>query len=283
MTILTELNLYPIKSCAGLSLRQATITPAGLMTDHIYDREWMVVDAEGNFLTQREFPRMAKITPRLRLGSLEVRAPGMLQLQLPLDLPAPEDEITLTVRVWNDSVKAYDCGDTAAAWFSNAIGTSCRLARFHPDSKRVADPTWSDEIEAPTLFADGFPMLVIAEESLQDLNQKLVANGRSALPMNRFRPNIVLSGVAPFEEDQAQTINIGDAVLKPVKPCPRCAIPAVDQDTGERGPDPLDILSTYRANARVGGAISFGMNSVLLSGEGATIRVGDEIRIKLNF
>src|SRR5206468_857028 len=136
---------------------------------------------------------------------------------------------TLNVRVWNDTVKAYDCDDTVAAWFSNAVGAPCRLARFHPHAKRLANAKWTGGAEAPTLFSDGFPMLLISEASLDDLNQKLTAQGRDALPMNRFRSNLVINGIEAFEEDYAETLAIGDAVLKPVKPCARCSMPAVDQ------------------------------------------------------
>lgn len=283
MPILTELTLYPIKSCAGIALREATLTTAGLMSDHIYDREWMVVDAQGEFLTQREHSKMALITPRLKADTLELRAPGMLRLEIPLDLADPDEAPTLNVRVWNDTVKAYDCDDTTAAWFSNAIGVACRLVRFHPNAKRVANTTWTNGIEAPTLFSDGFPMLVISQASLDDLNQKLTAQGRDALPMNRFRPNIVINGVEAFEEDFAATFTIGSAVLKPVKPCPRCSVPSVDQATGTIGPNPLHILQTYRANPKVDGGITFGMNTILLEGEGQVLRVGQDVDIELAF
>ncbi len=283
MPTITELNLYPIKSCAGISLREATLTPAGLMSEQIYDREWMVVDAQGEFMTQRNHPKMALITPRLKTETLELRAPGMLRLEIPLGLPAPEDEQTLDVKVWDDTVKAYDCDETTAAWFSGFLGTPCRLARFHADAKRIANTQWTDGMEAPTLFSDGYPMLVISEASLGDLNDKLKAQGREPLPMNRFRPNIVIGGVEAFEEDYAESFKIGDATLKPVKPCPRCPIPSIDQATGEFGPDPLDILQSYRSNPKVDGGITFGMNTILLEGKGQALRVGQAVDVKLAF
>jgi uncharacterized protein YcbX len=283
MPILTELNLYPIKSCAGIALREATITEAGLMSEHIYDREWMVVDAQGEFLTQREHPKMALIKPRIKADTLELRAPGMLILDILLDLPDPDNAPTLNVKVWDDTVKAYDCDDTTALWFSNFLGVTCRLVRFHPHAQRMANTEWTNGVEAPTLFSDGYPMLVISEASLADLNEKLTAQGRDALPMNRFRPNIVINGVDAFEEDHAESFSIGDALLKPVKPCPRCPIPSIDQGIGEAGPDPLDILQTYRVNPKVDGGIAFGMNAILLDGEGQVLRVGQEIGIKLAF
>jgi uncharacterized protein len=283
MPTLTELNLYPIKSCAGISLREATLTSAGLMVEHIYDREWMVVNAKGEFLTQREFPRLALVTPRIKADTLELRAPGMLRLEVPLGLPDPEDAKTIDVRVWDDSVRAYDCDEITATWFTKFLGTPCRLVRFHADAKRKASDKWTGGVEAPTLFSDGFPMLVISEGSLSDLNDKLKAQGRDALPMNRFRPNIVIGGIEAFEEDYAESLSIGAAKLKPVKPCPRCPVPSVDQSTGEFGPDPLDILQSYRANPKLDGAVTFGMNTIMLEGEGQLLRVGQDVGIELAF
>lgn len=283
MPTLTELNLYPIKSCGGIALREATLTSAGLMAEHIYDREWMVVDAQGLFMTQRQYPRMALITPRIKADTLELRAPGMLRLEIPLDLPAPEDARTLNVRVWNDTVPAYDCDETTAAWFSNVLGISCRLVRFHTDARRVASTEWTNGVEAPTLFSDGFPVLVISEASLDDLNHRLRAQGREGLPMNRFRPNVVISGVEAFEEDYAESIRIGGALLKPVKPCARCIIPSIDQTTAEAGPNPLDILQSYRANPKVDGGITFGMNAIVQEGDGQVLRVGQEVEVNLAF
>lgn len=283
MSTITELNLYPIKSCAGIALREATLTSAGLMSEHIYDREWMVVDMQGVFMTQRAYPKMALITPRIKAETLELRAPGMLRLEIPLGLPAPEDAQTLSVRVWNDTVQAYDCDETTATWFSKFLGTPCRLVRFHADAQRLASTTWTNGIEAPTLFSDGFPMLVISEASLADLNSKLIAQGREALPMNRFRPNIVIGGVEAFDEHYADTFSIGSARLKPVKPCARCSIPSIDASTGEFGRDPLDILRAYRVDAKVDGGITFGMNTILLDGEGERLRVGQEVDVSLAF
>jgi uncharacterized protein YcbX len=283
MPLLTELHLYPIKSCGGIVLREATLTAAGLMSEHIYDREWMVVDARGEFLTQREHPKMALIKPRIKADTLELRAPGMLPLDIPLDLPDPGHAPALNVRVWRDTVKAYDCDDTTAAWFSDFLDVPCRLARFHPDAQRFANTDWTGGIKAPTLFADGYPMLVISEASLADLNHKLQAQGRATLPMDRFRPNIVINGIEAFEEDYAESLKINGAILKPVKPCPRCPMPSVDQATGEFGPDPLDILQTYRADPKVDGGITFGMNTILIEGEGKVLRAGQEVEVKLAF
>jgi uncharacterized protein YcbX len=283
MATLTELNLYPIKACGGISLREATLTRAGLMHEHVYDREWMVVDENGVFITQRHYPRMALISPRIKSETLELRAPGMLRLEIPLDLPDPDSAPTREVEVWGTKVKAYDCDETTAAWFSNAIGTPCRLVRFHPHAQRLASAKWTGDIEAPTMFSDGFPVLLISQASLDDLNDKLKAQGRAPLPMNRFRPNIVIDGIGAFEEDYTAALDFGQAALKPVKPCARCTVPSVDQATAEIGPDPLDILRTYRVDPKVDGGITFGMNAILVKGESQVLRIGQEVGVELAF
>ena len=283
MAILSDITLYPIKSCAGISLREATLTRAGLMSEQIYDREWMVVDAAGRFLSQREHPRMALITPRLKATTLELRAPGMLRLEIELGLPDPALAPTLAVQVWDDELKAYDCDAVTAAWFSNAVGVPCRLVRFHPDSIRLASRKWTGDVEAPTLFSDGYPVLLAGAASLEDLNQRLLAAGRAALPMNRFRPNLVVAGIDAFEEDYVAAFQLGATTLKPVKPCSRCAIPSNDQATGVPGADPLDILQAYRAKAELDGAICFGMNAIVVDGGDERIRVGQEIGVELAF
>jgi uncharacterized protein YcbX len=283
MAILSELILYPIKSCAGISVREATLTSAGLAVDAVYDREWMVVGADGQFLSQREYPRMALIVPRIKSDTLELRAPGMLRLEIPLGLPDPEHEKTIDVKLWDDTWRAYDCDQTTAAWFSKAIGVACRLVRFHPGVTRLASTKWTGGVEAPTLFSDGYPVLLVGSASLADLNDKLAAAGRDALPMNRFRPNLVVDGIDAFEEDYADLFVLGEAQLKPVKPCPRCPIPSVDQATGVPGPDPLDILGSYRAKPALDGAICFGMNCIVTQGDGQRLHVGQAVTMNLAF
>jgi uncharacterized protein YcbX len=283
MAILSELILYPIKSCAGISVREATLTSAGLSVDAVYDREWMVIDEQGRCLTQREHPRMALVAPRIKNDTLELRAPGMLRLEIPLGLPSPEDERTREVTVWDDKVQAYDCDEITATWFSKAIGTPCRLVRFHAGATRFASAKWTGGVAAPTLFSDGFPILLVGSASLADLNEKLAAAGREPIPMNRFRPNMVIDGIEAFEEDYADNFGLGEARLKPVKPCPRCPIPSVDQATGVRGPDPLDILRTYRTKPAMDDAICFGMNSIVTEGDGQRVVVGQAVTMTLAF
>lgn len=283
MPALSAITLYPIKSCAGLSLEEATLTPLGLMSAQVYDREWMVVDSHGVGLTQREHPRMALIKPALKGDTLELQAPGMLRLEIPLGLPDPETAPTVVTQVWDDTVLAYDCDALTAEWFTRAIGVPCRLARFHAKAQRPVSTKWTGGLQATTMFSDGYPILVVGSASLDDLNQKLVAAGRQAIPMNRFRPNLVIEGMEAFEEDYAEAFQLGEAVLKPVKPCPRCPMPSIDQATGEVGPDPLDIMQSYRAKPELEGALCFGMNSILVAGEDQRVRVGQEIAVTLAF
>ena len=283
MAILSQIIMYPVKSCAGMSVQEATLTHSGLSLDAVYDREWMVVGPDNVFLSQREHPRMALIVPRLKSETLELRAPGMLRLDIPLGLPHPDHERTLEVTIWDDKVLAYDCDDTTAAWFSNAVGTPCRLVRFHAAATRVTGTKWTGGVEAPTLFSDGYPVLLAGSASLADLNEKLVAAGRAALPMNRFRPNLVIDGIDAFEEDYADSFALGAARVKPVKPCGRCPIPAVDQDSGVPGPDPLDILRTYRTRPAMDDAICFGMNAIVTEGDGERLHVGQPVTMTLAF
>lgn len=281
MATLTELVLYPIKSCAGLSVPEAQLALDGLSANGVHDREWMVVTREGLFLTQREYPRMATVTPRVAGDTLVVDAPGMPPLHLPLahDAAAP----MLEVLIWDDHVCAADCGDNAAAWFADAIGAPCRLVRFRPEVHRPASTKWTGGTPSATRFADGYPILLIGQASLDDLNAKLSKAGRDQLPMNRFRPNMVVDGIDAFEEDFVATFIDGDIALRPVKPCARCPIPSVDQATGIPGPDPLDILQAYRANPRMDGAVTMGMNVIVESGIGRTLRVGQHFDAELAF
>jgi uncharacterized protein YcbX len=240
-----------------------------------------VVTREGLFLTQREYPRMATIAPRVEGDVLVVEAPGMQPIRLPLahDLEAPAIEVL----IWDDHVLAADCGENAAAWFADAVGAPCRLVRFRPDVVRPKISPWTGGLPAAARFSDGYPILLIGQSSLDDLNGKLTQAGRAALPMNRFRPNMVVAGIDAFEEDFVAEFSADEIKLRPVKPCARCPIPSVDQATGIPGPDPLDILQTYRANARMDGAVTLGMNVIVKEGFGRILRVGQELNAELAF
>lgn len=281
MATVTELHLYPIKSCAGIAVPEAQFGLSGLIAQGVHDREWMLVTREGQFLTQREYPRMARVTPRIDGDAVEVTAPGLPPLRLALAHDA--DARGMTVQIWDHSVDAADCGDAAAAWFADAIGGPCRLVRFRPGGHRPTSTTWTGGAPAETRFADGYPILLIGQSSLDDLNARLRGAGRAPLPMNRFRPNLVVDGLAAFEEDYVESLSADGLALRPVKPCARCPIPAIDQATGVPGPDPLDILQTYRANPRMEGAVCMGMNCIVTEGAGGRLRVGQILDVALAF
>ena len=190
---LSALAVYPIKSCAGVALQQAQVVETGLD----FDRAWMVVDPHGEMLTQRELPRLALVQPQFRHSELLLRAPGMLGLHLQLDTV----ETATRVRVWDDVVKAYDMGALAAQWFSDFLGTPARLVRFDPEQQRLSEAAWTGSVQAENSFSDGFPLLVVNQASLDDLNARLAAKGLAAATLQRFRPNLVLSGLQPFDED----------------------------------------------------------------------------------
>ncbi len=283
--VITQLVVYPIKSCAGVAVKEAVLLDTGLE----FDRAWMVVDEHGEFLTQRELPRMALVQPLLKHFEMVLRAPGMLALHVKLD----EVEAPVRVRVWDDDVAAFDMGPTAAQWFSDFLGVECRLVRFDPGHKRLSSRDWTGDIEAPNQFSDGFPVLVISEASLAQLNDKLVADGTSAVSMSRFRPNIVLGNASDGElinahdEDRFDVLHIttneGVVQLKPVKPCPRCPIPNIDPLSAISSPEVGDMLQGYRQDPRVNGAVTFGMNLVRLGAAEYTLRVGQAVQGNFRF
>jgi hypothetical protein len=277
---IAQLFVHPIKSCGGIAVEQAALIDTGFE----FDREWMVVDRHGDFVSQRELPRMALVQPTLRADDLVLRAPGMLALHLRLDAV----EGACRVRVWDDEVDAFDMGDLAAQWFSDFLGQPLRLARFDPDAMRLASTRWTGAITARTAFSDGFPLLVASTASLDELNRRIAAGGHAAVTMQRFRPNLVLEGVTDAHgEDFIDTLEIespdGPVRLKIVKPCARCSIPDVDPLSAETGHAVGDTLRSYRADARLDGALTFGQNAVIVAGVGHRVRVGAAVRAELKF
>ena len=276
---LSGLAVYPIKSAAGIDQSESLLVETGLDLD----RAWMVIDAQGQMLTQRDWPRLALIRPQLRQNDLVLRAPGMLALHLALDVV----EDALQVSVWNDSVKAYSMGSLARQWISDYLGLpGTQLVRFDPEQRRLSDRRWTGEIEAEAAFADGFALLVASTASLAELNRRLVERGEPPVTMQRFRPNIVLDGLGQAnEEDFIDTLTLDTGgepvVLKLVKPCTRCSMPDVNPETGQAGTAVGHALASYRSDARMGGAITFGMNAIVVSGFGATLRVGSSVAATL--
>ncbi|MBX3607540.1 MAG: MOSC N-terminal beta barrel domain-containing protein [Piscinibacter sp.] len=269
---LAGLAVHPVKSCAGIAPAEALVAETGLE----FDRAWMVVDEAGRFVSQRELPRMALVKPVLRLHDMILRAPGMLALHIALDTV----EAPVRATVWNDEVAAYDMGDLAAQWFSDFLGSKLRLVRFDPEHRRLSDRRWTGPLEAENQFSDGFPILVASTAGLAELNRRLAAAGHAAVTMERFRPNLVLDGLDAHGEDHLDEIRFdtpdGPVRLKLVKPCSRCSIPDVDPATADTGHAVGDTLAAYRADARLDGAITFGMNAILLEGIERTLRVGME-------
>jgi len=276
---LSALHVHPIKSCAGIAVDEALLVETGLDLD----RAWMVVDEQGEMLTQRELPRLALVQPALRHSEMVLRAPGMLALHVRLDTV----EAATRARVWNDDVKAYDMGALAAQWFSDFLGRGLRLVRFDPEEQRLAETQWSAGVAAETAFADGFPLLVTSTASLADLNQRLAARSAAAVTMQRFRPNLVLDGLQAYDEDHIDELVVetaeGPVRLRLVKPCTRCTIPNVDPATATAGHEPGDTLAGYRADPRLQGGITFGVNAVVVEGIERTLRVGQPVRARLHF
>jgi uncharacterized protein YcbX len=260
---------YPIKSCAGTPLTEGAIDRRGFA----HDRELMLIDnATGQFLTQREFPRMALIRPHLAAGELRVEAPGVETLTTPIVAEGPERSVI----IWRDTCPAIDQGDDLAGWFGAFLGTDCRVVRLPSSYRRQVDQTFATSEADLVGFADGFPFLLISEESLADLNSRLA----EPLPMNRFRPNIVARGGGPFWEDRVGSFNIGGITFRCVKPCARCAITTTNQATASVGKEPLRTLATFRRGGihvpgPVRGAAYFGQN--VTHDAAGVIRVGDTI------
>lgn len=275
---ISRLFVYPIKSCAGVELTEAVLTEAGLDLD----RAWMVVDEKGEFVSQRELPRMALVRPQLKHYEVVLRAPGMLALHLNIEgVEAP-----VRVRVWDDEVAAFDMGDVAAQWFSDFLGAKLRLVRFDPEHQRLSNMNWTQGVAAPNQFSDGFPLLVVSEASLGELNRRLGGAGHTTVGMERFRPSIVLAGLDAHDEDRLEVIRIAadeEVQLRPVKPCPRCPIPNIDPATAQVTPEVNDTLQAYRSNEIVGGAVTFGMNAIVLKGADQSLRVGQVVTADWRF
>ena len=276
---LASLHIYPIKSCAGVSPLEALMIETGLELD----RAWMVVDEHNEFVTQRETPRMALIRLNLGRNDMTLRAPGMLALHVSLDAV----EQPSRVRVWDDEVAAYDMGDLAAQWFTDFLGQRLRLVRFDPEQRRLSNRRWTGDIEAENAFSDGFPLLVTSGASLLELNRRLAAQGQAPVGMERFRPNLVLDGLDAHGEDHLDEIVLegvdGPIRLKLVKPCGRCTIPDVDPTTAIQGHAVRDALATYRADAQLDGALTFGMNAAIVDGIERRLSVGAKGQANFRF
>lgn len=280
MAAIASLYIYPVKSCRGIELTAASLGSKGLEAHGLGDRQWAITGADGNVLTQREYPALALIEPRPASSGIVVSAPGMQAFSV----PAAEAARAATTRValWGATFGAIDEGEEAAERLGTFLGIPARLVRFDEREKRPSDPGRTGGIEALNRFSDGYPILLLSRASLADLNQRWTRQGHAPLPMNRFRPNVVIDGIGPYEEDHLASLEHPDFELKPVKACTRCSIPSVDQAAGAVGPAPLEMLAAYRFDATLQGAV-LGQNAVVVRGMGALLRLGQQLDERWNF
>lgn len=272
---LAALNVYPIKGCAGIALTEATLSETGLSWAGVNDRHWVLTNAQGRFLSQRQLPRMACIQTRIADGLLHVDAPGMDTLSLAI-AEACASDARASVSIWQDQLLAATQSPQADAWFSRFLGQPTRLLRFAPEAQRLSDPRYTQGARAPYQFADAFALLITNQASLAELNQRLSA----PVAMNRFRANLVLEGLDAFDEDHASELHIGSASLRITKACTRCTVPGVDPQTGEFSADVPDALASFRRREQ---GVLFGVNAMVSAGAGSRLAVGDPVDIAYNF
>ena len=270
---------YPVKGCRVIAHASADVLATGIR----HDREWMVVDTRyspAKFLSQRECPLMATLTVAVTDDEGLLISGG----DDVLTVPPPERNALLKVKVWSHETVALDAGDVASDWLNAKLGTArgqLRLVRFHPDMRRDCSRLHAGDSDAHTFFSDGYPLLVTNVESLADLNVRMKRDASNAMPMNRFRPNVVVAGLPAWDEDHIDTISIGDVVLRLAKPCVRCQVTTTDQISGARLSDePLDTLAKFRNNPDFGG-VTFGWNAVVI--KSGRISHGDGVTVAYRF
>lgn len=260
MIRVSGLFVYPVKSCAGLSVDRAVVGPTGFDLD----RQWMVVGNDGRFLSQREHPKLALVRTSATGDSLRLAAPDSGKLEVALERePGP----TVRATVWKDECAVLDEGREAAAWFSEYLGVAARLVRLADDDARPLGTTAAQPGDRVS-FADAYPFLLLSEASLDGLNRRLSL----PVPMDRFRPNIVVEGCGAHAEDRWRHVRIGEVDFRVAKPCSRCVVTTTDQQTGKTGREPLQTLATYRLED---GEILFGQN--LVHGGRGVVGVGDDV------
>jgi uncharacterized protein YcbX len=267
---LAAINRYPVKSCRGHAVPSAVVEPWGLAGD----RRWLIVDEDGAAVTAREHPRLLLAAPAPRpTGGLALSAPDMP----PLDVDVPTDGPLIPVQVWSSALQATLAAPDASAWFSKIVGSAVRLVYLDDPTRRHPNPRFARPSDYVS-FADGYPLLLATTASLDALNDWIAAGPRAdegPLPMTRFRPSVVVSGSAAWEEDGWRLLRIGAARFRVVKGCDRCTMTMTDPDTAARGKEPIATLSRYR---RWDGAVWFGMN-LIPDSPGATIAVGDDVEV----
>lgn len=275
---ISEINIYPIKSLKGISLDSALVEERGLQND----RRWMLTTPEGMFFTQRQFPQMAAIKVGIENGGLRVESEKAGSIVIPFE---PDKGERKAVTIWQSVCEGLVYNGEVSEWFSDAIGTACRLVYMPDDTRRNVNPRFNKGDDVVS-FADGYPLMLLGEASLADLNSRI----NEPLPMNRFRPNIVVSGSEAFAEDNWTKIRASDTVFRSTKPCERCVITTVDQSKGEfTGKEPLKTLASFRRARDVmqdrceslgvdPNAVIFGQN-LIPETVGATIKIGDTVEV----
>ena len=261
----TAISIYPVKSTRPIALSESEVLPRGLP----WDRRWMLVDCEARFVTARQYPVLAMINTALGADTLDISVTGREGLRIPLAEPAAPP---MPVTVWKDRCEAVPAGAAADAWFSDYLGTRVRLVRMTDTLVRPVNPDYGAPADQVS-FADGFPLLLISAASLQDLNRRL----QLPVPMQRFRPNLVVDGEQPYGEDSWRRLRVGEVEFEGVKNCSRCVFTTIDPCTGVKDPggEPLRTLAGYRR--REGGGVFFGQN--LIPRSRGTIRLGDCVRV----
>ena len=257
---LHSIYIYPLKAARRVPLASAHVEERGLR----HDRRWMVIDAGGRFLSQRDVPGFALVRVGLASGGVSVEAPNMSRAVFREPCP---DAATVPVQIWKDTVEASSAGPEAEAWITAYAGRPCRLVYMPDNSLRRLNPAFASGIVS---FADGYPLLLTAQASLTCLNSRM----ETPVDMSRFRPNIVIAGSEPYEEDGWKRICVGSVCFRVVKPCDRCVVTTVDQDTGAQGKEPLSTLGRYRKR---GSGVYFGQN--LVPEHQGAIRVGDRVEV----
>ncbi|MRI34152.1 MOSC domain-containing protein [Endozoicomonas sp. OPT23] len=260
---ISDLIIYPIKSTKAIHLQQAEVEQRGFS----HDRRWMLIDSDGQFLSQRKHPAMALINCQLTNSGITISAPKKAELEI----STPDhNALSISGTVWGDDCQALDAGEQAAQWFSDYIGFECRLIYMPDSTQRQVDTRFTQQGDI-TGFADGFPFLLTTEASLKELNSRL----EQPVNMLNFRPNIVIKGAGAYDEDNWKRIRLGGVIFNIAKPCSRCVMTTVDPETGtKQGKDPLATLAKYR---RTEHGVIFGQN--LIQENNGIIRLGDEVEI----
>jgi uncharacterized protein len=282
---LSGLYFYPVKSLRGVAADSVEVDSLGI----VGDRRFMVVDESGRFLTQRTLPCMATVKASIGRFGLELSTDRLAGVRVELAASGAYGRSLRKVTIWSDeNLAAEDCGDEPAAWLSQVLGIKCRLARIGVEFSRPIPPHKLPGMPGNPIsgarnshfmsFADAFPFLLLGEASLDDLNRRLDSIGERALPMNRFRPNLVIAGSAPYAEDEWKRIRIGKLVFSVGGPCARCVVTTTDQVTGDRGVEPLRTLSNYRRDPAQPAKVNFGQNLIHEIKSG-TLSIGDQVEV----